>query len=58
MPGPVWTDVGKRKSLFFPPEFETRTVQGVASRYTDCSGPNRVAVYELNICQELSQSLL
>ena len=33
-PGPVWTNA---ENLAPPPEFDTRTVQPVASRYNDCA---------------------
>ena len=33
-PGPVWTGA---ENLAFPPGFDLRTVQHVASRYTDCA---------------------
>ena len=36
-PGPAWTDVEKSS----PPELDPRTVQPVASRYTDSAIPAR-----------------
>ena len=37
-PGPIWTGV---KFLALPPGLDPRTVQPVASRYTDCPIPAR-----------------
>ena len=50
--GPVWT--GAEKSRPLPPGFDPRTVQPVASRYTDCAIP-APHIRQLNIPASLPQ---